>query len=289
VKLDQGKTTLLDDLHSWHLTYAHSRALTLDHRKPSEFNYASSRAAPTGKRNQSLVYRASQMSSFELKAYYPDTLRILAYGSENGVTWAPIALASTVPAPAVGGHELLAELFPRQALPAGTNWLKVVLGPYTELAQARVMANRSGPACLASALATGGDSIGGVRLGASGGAILHLLGDPSVRGRRAWGYCVTGGGQVGLVLTRENAVSLVTSTAAGYRVRGVGPGTSLATLKSRYGRGQLRAVGRDLVVSSGGVVFVIHAQAVEAVGLATPALLANSRSLQGAVKLALSP
>jgi hypothetical protein len=92
------------------------------------------------------------------------------------------------------------------------------------------------------------------------------------------------------VLTRRDAVSLVVSTAAGYRVRGVGPGTPVATLERRYARGELLSVGRGrLLVSSGGVVFVIHAKAVEAVGLATPALLADARSLLGAVKLALAP
>jgi hypothetical protein len=289
VALDEGTRTLVDDLHDWHLTYAHSKALGFDHRTPSKFDYATSRAATTGKHDQFIAYRASQMTSFELKAYYPDTLRILAYGSEDGVTWTPIELALTAPAPAIGGHDLLAELFPRQALPAGTNRLKIVLGPYTELAQVRIMDGRSGPACLASALATGGYSIGGVRLEASGGSVLGLLGVPSVRGRRAWGYCVTGGGDVGLVLTRHDAVSLVASTAPGYRVRGVGPGTAVATLERRYSRADLRAVGRGLLVSSGGVVFVIHDKEVEAVGLATPALLADHRSLLGAVKLALRP
>lgn len=287
--LDQGTKSLVDNLGDWHLTYAHSKGLKFDHRNPSEFNYAPSRAAVTGKHNQFIAYRAGQMTSFDLKAYYPDTLRLLAYGSENGVTWTPIPLASTDPAPAVGGHELLAELFPRQALPAGTNRLKVVLGPDTELAQVGIMDDRSGPACLASALSTGPDAIGGVAVGQSGGGVLNLLGVPSVRGRRAWGYCVTGGGQVGLVLTRRDLVSLVVSTAAGYRLRGVGPGTPVATLERRYARSELHAVGRGLLVSSGGAVFVIHADAVEAVGLATPDLLARARSLEGAVKLALSP
>ena len=150
VELNQARTTLTDNLRDWRLTYAHSRRLKLDHSSPSEFNYAPSRATPTGKRDQFIYYAANQMTSFELKAYYPKTLRILAYGSETGVTWAPIALASTEPAPAVGGHELLADLLPSQALPAGVNRLKIVLGRGTELAQVRLMAGRSGSACLAA-------------------------------------------------------------------------------------------------------------------------------------------
>jgi hypothetical protein len=289
VALDEGTTTLVDDLHDLRLTYTHARALKLDHSSPADFDYASSRATPAGKHNEFLAYRASQIASFELKAYYPKALRIRAYGSADGTTWTPIGLASTEPSPAVGGHELLAELLPSHALPAGTNRLKVVLGPGTDLAQVRIMAGRSGPACLAPALATGAGAIGGIALGASHGGILGRLGLPSVRGRRAWGYCVIGGGQVGVVLTRRDTVSLILSTAAGYRLRGIGPGSPLATLERRYGRAALRAVGRGLVVSSAGGVFVIGAGRVQAVGLATPALLAHNRSLLGAVKLALSP
>ncbi|MDQ6807468.1 MAG: glycoside hydrolase family 5 protein, partial [Actinomycetota bacterium] len=220
VALDQGTTTLVDGLLDWHLTYAHSRALKLDHRTPMEFNYAASRATPTGKHNQFLAYRANQIASFELKAYYPKALRILAYGSADGTTWTPITLASTAPSPAVGGHQMLAEALPGQALPAGTNRLKVVLGPGTELAQVRIMAGRSGPACLATDLATGAGAIGAVALGATGRSILGRLGVPSMRGRHAWGYCVTGGGAVGVVLTRRDVASLILSTASGYRLRG---------------------------------------------------------------------
>ncbi|HWF71899.1 MAG TPA: hypothetical protein VG186_01065 [Solirubrobacteraceae bacterium] len=287
--LDQGTTTLADNINNLRLTYAHSRALKLDHSSPADFNYAGSRATPAGKHNVFLDYRASQIASFELKAYYPKTLRILAYGSPNGTTWTPIPLAATAPAPSVGGHELLAELLPGRALPAATNRLKIVLGPSTELAQVRIMATRSGPACLAPALATGPGAIGAIALGASHGEILGRLGVPSVRGRRAWGYCVIGGGQVGVVLTRRDAVSLVLSTAAGFRLRGIGPGSSLATVERRYGRAALHADGRGLVVTSGGGVFAVRAKQVQAVGLATAALIAHPGALRDAAKLALAP
>jgi hypothetical protein len=289
VALDQGTRTVLDNLRDWRLTYARSHKLGLDHRTPSQFNYAPARATPSGKHNQFLAYRASQMTSFELKAYYPKTLRLRAYGSLDGATWTPIALTSTQPAPAVGGHELLAELLPSQALPAGTNRLKVELGPSTELAQVRIMAGRSGPACLAPALATGGASIGGLRLGAGRRSILGLLGAPGYRGRWLWTYCVTGAGNVDVVFSHPGPASLVVSTAAGYRVRGVGPGTPVATLRRRYRHGDLHAVGRRLLVSSGGVVFATRAHAVLAVGLATADLLSHPGALVRAVKLALGP
>jgi hypothetical protein len=240
-----------------------------------------------GKRQQFLFYRASQMTSFELKAYYAKSLRIAAYGSANGTTWAPIELASTQPAPAIGGHRMLAELLPSQALPAGINRLKLALGSGTELAQVRIAAGRSGPACLASDLATEPGSIGGVALGAGYRSILGRLGVPSVRGRRVWRYCVTGGGEVGITFTRRGAVTLVAATAPGYRPRGVGPGTPVAILRRRYGHSGLRAAGRQLLVSSLGVLFVIRAGHVEAVALAVPALLARERSLRSAVSAAL--
>ena len=285
--LDEGTRTLVDDLRDWHLTYAHSRGLKLDRSSPAEYNYAASRAMVLGKRQQFLFYRASQMTSFELKAYYAKSLRIAAYGSANGTTWAPIELASTQPAPAIGGHRMLAELLPSQALPAGINRLKLALGSGTELAQVRIAAGRSGPACLASDLATEPGSIGGVALGAGYRSIPGRLGVPSVRGRRVWRYCVTGGGEVGITFTRRGAVTLVAATAPGYRPRGVGPGTPVAILRRRYGHSGLRAAGRQLLVSSLGVLFVIRAGHVEAVALAVPALLARERSLRSAVSAAL--
>jgi hypothetical protein len=283
---DEGTTTLVDDLHDWHLSSTHSRRLRIDHSNPSEFNYAPARAAVAGKRRQFLTYRAGQMTSFELKAYYSKTLQIRAYGSATGATWMPIDLASTSPAPAVGGSRMLAELLPSQALPAGTNRLEIDLGPGTELAQVSIAAGRSGPACLAAGLATGGGSIGGVTLGAGPRSILGLLGVPSVRARRVWRYCVTGGGEVAAVFARRGGVSLIASTAAGYRPRGIGVGSSVAGLERRYGRSALRPVGRGLLVSAGGTVFIVRAGHVAAVGVAAPALLAHPRSLRSAVRRA---
>ena len=43
VALNQGTTTLLDDLHDLHQTYAHTTGLTLDHSDAAQFNDASSR------------------------------------------------------------------------------------------------------------------------------------------------------------------------------------------------------------------------------------------------------
>ena len=41
--LDEGTSTLLDNLRDWSRTYARTSGLTLDHSNPSQFNYAASR------------------------------------------------------------------------------------------------------------------------------------------------------------------------------------------------------------------------------------------------------
>lgn len=284
VTLDQGTSTLADSLTGWGRTYARSSHLKLDRRNPADFNYSRSRATSSGKHNEFLAYRSSQIASFELKAYYAKRLRILAYGSQDGIAWAPIALAGTAPAPAVGGHEFLSELFPSRPLPAGVNRLKIALGPGTELAQVRISAGRSGPACLSPALVAPGASIAGVRPGSSRPGLLGLLGAPGYRGRLLWTYCVRGNGEVAAVFSRLGGVSLVLSTSGGYRLGGLGVGTSVAALQGRYGRHGLTAVGRRLLVSSAGDVFVVSAGRVAAVGLATPDL--HGGALVRAVKLA---
>ncbi len=89
------------------------------------------------------------------------------YGSEDGSVWAPIALASTNPAPAVGGRQMLSELLPAESLPAGVNRVKLVLGRGTELAQVAIMGGRSGPACLAPTPAARANTLAGFLPGTS--------------------------------------------------------------------------------------------------------------------------
>jgi hypothetical protein len=179
VMLSEGTQTLLDSLHDWRQTYAHTRGLRLDHSDVAQFNYASSRVmvslAPKtktggkGKKKskpkpappQFLAYRSSQVTSFEVKAYSTSPPQVSAYGSEDGSVWAPIALASTNPAPTVGGRQMLSELIPAGSLPAGVNRVKLVLGRGTEIAQAGIMGGRSGPACLAPAPAARANSLAG--------------------------------------------------------------------------------------------------------------------------------
>jgi hypothetical protein len=304
VALSQGTQTLLDSLHGWRQTYAHTRGLMLDHNDVAQFNYASSRVMVSpppktktgGKAKQKskpkpappqfLAYRSSQVTSFEVKAYSTSPPQVSAYGSEDGSVWAPIALASTNPAPAVGGRQMLSELIPAGSLPAGVNRVKLVLGRGTEIAQAGIMGGRSGPACLAPAPAARANSLAGFLPGTSPAGVLGSIGLPGARSRFVWSYCVVDGGQLAVVFPRRGGASLIATTARGYRLGGIGAGASLSSLQHRYGRVELRAVGNRLLVTPTGDVFVVRSGRVTAVALVRRSVLAKPGALQAAIRLA---
>ena len=300
VALSQGATTLLDNLHDWRQTYAHTSGLTLDHSNVAQFNYASSRvmlspppktktkgkSKPKPAPPQFLAYRSSQVTSFELKAYSTSAPQVSVYGSEDGSVWAPIALASTNPAPAVGGRQMLSELLPVGSLPAGVNRVKLVLGRGTELAQVAIMGGRSGPACLAPAPAARANSLAGFLPGTSPEGVLGSIGVAGTRSRFVWRYCVAGGGQLAVVFPRHGGVSLIATTARGYPLGNIGPGASLPSLQRRYSGAALRAVGSRLLVTPTGQVFIVRSGRVTAVALAGRSVLAKPGALQAAVRLA---
>ena len=291
VALNDGTNTLLDDLGDWSKIYARSKRLKLDHSDPARFDDDRSRATSTAKAVQYLVYRAGQMTSFEIKAYYTDTLGLDAYRSLDGKTWTPIELVSTNPAPSLGGGGwYLAELSPSAALPAGTNELKIELSnEHTELSQVVIHDERAGPACVAQDLQGSLSSLGGVPLGASSDAVSGRLGAPSVHGAGAWHYCVEGGGEIVVVFGGRSGVSLIASTASGYRPAGIGPGSSLASLRRRFLHAGLQTVDRRIFIArlqQGPVLFVTHAGVVDAVAIATQAVINRTRSLTHAIRLA---
>lgn len=291
VALNNGQRTVLDDLVDGRKVYARSKGLKLDHSNPSQFNEDRSRATATAnaKGAQFLIYRANQITSFELKAYYRKALALGAYRSQDGKTWAPVALTGTNPAPAVGGQSYLAEILPSEPIPAGTNRLKIELtGKDTELAQVAIQAGRVGPACLARSVQAGLSSLGGIPLGASQRSLRGRFGVPSVRGARTWRYCVTGGGEVVVVFAGRSGASLIASSAYSYRPEGIGPGSSVASLRRRFRHSRLRSIGGRIFVATGRqgpVVFVTHAGQVQAAAIATQTLLKSDRSLSRAIKL----
>jgi hypothetical protein len=305
VNLNQGVSTRLDNLSDWSQTSSRTRLLTLDHSNPAQFNYAPSRVMlnlppkpkPKRKRRtapkpkpippQFITYRASQVTSFDLKAYSMSTPQVSVYGSEDGSVWAPIALASTHPAPAVGGRQMLSDLLPAAPLPAGVNRLKLVLGRGTEIAQVEIMDGRSGPACLPPVPAARPGSLAGVAPGTVPTAVLGLIGTASSSAPFVWRYCVAGGGQIAVVFPRHGGASLIATTARRYRLDGIGPGASLLSLQRRYGPSGLRVVSRSrLLVTPAGQVFIVRSGRVTAVALIRQSLLAKPGALQAAVRLA---
>ncbi len=274
IVLDQGTTRLLDNLRDFQQAYSHTAQLELDSATPAEFNYAPSRATPSGRSPQALVYRAPQITSFDLDAYYAESLGLQAFGSPDGLSWSPIALASTQPAPAVGGHELLAQLLPAQPLPAGTNRLRIELAPGTEVSQVQIAANRSGPACVST---TSGSevsarqdpsvySVAGLTPGRTQRSILDTYGAPSTSTARVWRYCTTTPGDLAIVFARGQA-QLIGTTAAGFRMAGVTIGTPLGRLFKRYGTTGLTSAGQRLLVSATGVIYAISARHVSSESL----------------------
>lgn len=303
--LDQGTRMLLDDLHDFHQTYAHTRGLTLDHSDVAQFNYAPSRvmlrpppsktkgkskskgkSKPKPAPPQFVAYHLSQVTSLELKAYSNSAPQVSAFGSEDGSVWAPIPLTSTPPAPAVGGQQLLSELLPAGSLPAGVNRVKLVLGRGTELAQVAIMGGRSGPACLARTPAARANSLAGFLPGTSPGGVLGSIGAPAAQSRFVWRYCVAGGGQLAVVFPRRGGASMIGTTARGYRLDGIGPGASLARLQRRFASAGLRALGSRLQVTPAGQVFIIRGGRVTAVALIRRSLLAKPGAVQAATRLA---
>jgi hypothetical protein len=136
IGLADGARTLVDNLDGWGQVRSRTRGLRLDHRNPAQFNDDRSRAQSVTNRAQYLIYRTGQITSFELKAYFHGTLGIRVLGSRDGRRWVRVPLASTNPAPSVGGHGwYLTELIPA-ALHTPTNQLKIeLMNKRTELSQ----------------------------------------------------------------------------------------------------------------------------------------------------------
>ena len=145
--LPAGSHTLLDNLRHWGGPYRRSRGLRLDRSNPLFFNGDRSRATPSRQGMQYLIYRAPGMTSFELKTYGGPTPGVRVYRSRAGTGWTRIGLASTGPAPTVGGHGwYLDDLLPSAPLPAGTNELRVQFtSRHAELSQVRIQYGSPGP------------------------------------------------------------------------------------------------------------------------------------------------
>ncbi len=150
----------------------------------------------------------------------------------------------------------------------------------------RLVGGRSGSACLAPVPAARAGSLAGFLPGTSPGAVLGLIGVPGARSRFVWRYCVARGGQLAVVFPRRGGVSLIATTAPGYRLDGIGPGTPSRSLLDQYGHRGLRAIGTRLRATASGQVFIVRSGRVTAVALVARSVLAKPGALQAAVRLA---
>ena len=116
--------------------------------------------------------------------------------------------------------------------------------------------------------------------------MLGSIGVPGARSRFVWRYCIAGGGQLAAVFPRHGGASMIATTARGYRLDGIGPGSSLASLQRRQGLKGLRAVGGRLLLTPGGHVFIVRSGRVTAVALVSRSVLAKPGALQAAARLA---
>jgi endoglycosylceramidase len=98
------------------------------------------------------------------------------------------------------------------------------------------------------------------------------------RGRRAWRFCVRGGGRF-LVGSKRGRIDLVASTARGHRTRRVGPGSRLRRGRLRGGR----RIARGLLVGhragSGRVVYAVRRGRVRFVAVVRRRAASKPRSL----------
>lgn len=285
VSPSQGTGTVTDNLHSLSVGYEHSPNLVIVRKDPAEFNYAPARATPKGKKgpDASIAYRASEISSFELKTYFEKQILVTAYVSEEGSGWWRIPLSHTAPSPTVGGHEQLVEFFSALPMPAGINRLKVVLGHGTQLAGVRIASDRSGPACLATELPASAGSLAGIAPGISAAQVLGTIGRSTTHSGSAWQFCVNRGGELGVAYGAHATVAAVVSTAPAFRPEGFRIGESSADVEARLGPTRIAGAGHGLIAATDGLVFVIHAGAVQALALADPALLPHLGQLAGTI------
>ena len=146
------------------------------------------------------------------------------------------------------------------------------------------MGGRSGPACLARAPAARANTLAGFLPGTSPAAVLGSIGVPGARSRFVWRYCVTGGGQLAVVFPRHGGVSMIATTARGYRLDGIGPGSSRPASRADTAAPGYERSGSRLLVTPGGQVFIVRSGRVTAVALIGRSVLAKPGALQAAAQ-----
>ena len=107
------------------------------------------------------------------------------------------------------------------------------------------MVGGGGLGCLARRSPIGPRNIGRVRLGMTKRQLLRRVPAPRRRTKRAWRWCVKGGGgTVRAAFNRKGRVELALTTAPRHGNRRIHPGISTRRLRAAYPR--RRAIGRAL-------------------------------------------
>jgi hypothetical protein len=160
--------------------------------------------------------------------------------------------------------------------------------PYQEVFAARVTnggeETNERARCFARRLNVGPRSIGSVTLRATRDVVGRRAGPPSRTVRGVLRYCVKGGGSVLVAFDDKGRVSFAATTARGHRRLKVGRGSSLTSLRKRFGR-RLRASGiagvrRVAGGSSRQLLFGVRKRRVTFVAVASPSLLSSAKALR---------
>jgi hypothetical protein len=118
--------------------------------------------------------------------------------------------------------------------------------PYQEVFAARVPNGSEPPdeertRCVARTLKVGPTSIGKLTLRATRDRVGRSLGPPARTARGVLRYCVKGGGSVLAAFATKGRVGFAATTAKGHKRQGIGRGSSLTSLRHKFGK-RLRTV-----------------------------------------------
>jgi hypothetical protein len=160
--------------------------------------------------------------------------------------------------------------------------------PYQEVFAARVTNGAQEPderaRCFARRLNVGARSIGGVSLRASRELVGRRAGPPSRTARGVLRYCVKGGGNVLVAFDAKGRVSFAATTAKGHRRLTIGRGSSMASLRKRFGSrlrtSSVAGVRRVAGGTSRQLLFGVRRGRVSFVAVASPTLVGSRGALR---------
>ncbi len=160
--------------------------------------------------------------------------------------------------------------------------------PYQEVFSARVPNSTVTPAavkkkCMPRRRNVQPRRIGSLRLQMPRESFAKRFGPPGRTTRGLLRYCVTGGGKMSVSFSKSGRVQLAVTTSKNYARLRVRRGSSVKTLKRRFGR-RVRTVGPGVRRIAGGssrqVIFGIRRNRISFVGVANHGVIKNRRELR---------